>query len=62
MNWVNIGSDNGLLPTQCQAITWTNAGLLSIRFLGTYFSEIWIGILSFSFKKMEMKVVQGEMS
>ena len=27
---VNIGSDNGLLPVQYQAITWTSAGLLSI--------------------------------
>ena len=31
MNWVNIGSGTGLSPTPCQAITWTNDGLLSIR-------------------------------
>ena len=28
MNWVIIGSGNGLLPIQCQAIIWTNTGLL----------------------------------
>ena len=27
----NIGSDNGLLPVQCQVIIWTNAAILSIR-------------------------------
>ena len=27
----NIGSDNGLSPVRCQAITWTNAAILSIR-------------------------------
>ena len=26
----NIGSDNGLLPVQRQAIIWTNATILSI--------------------------------
>ena len=35
-----IGSDNGLLPGQCQAITWTNADILSIGPLVTNFSEI----------------------
>ena len=29
-----IGSDNGLLPGWCQAIIWTNAGILSIGTLG----------------------------
>ena len=28
---INIGSGNGLCPDLCQAITWTNADLLSIR-------------------------------
>ena len=31
MNWVSIGSDNGLPPIQRQAIIWSNAGLLSIK-------------------------------
>ena len=35
-------SDNGLLPTQRQAIIWTNAGLLWIAPLETFYSEIWI--------------------
>ena len=34
-----IGSDNGLSPDRRQAIIWTNAGLLSIRSLRTYFNE-----------------------
>ena len=51
-----IGSDNGLSPDQRQAIIWTNAGLLSIGPLGTNFSEILIEILTFSFKKMRLKV------
>ena len=40
VNRVNIGSDNALSPIRCQAIIKTNAGLLSIRPLGTYFSAI----------------------
>ena len=51
-----IGSDNGLPPDRRQAIIWTNAGLLLIRPLGTNFSEILIQILTFSFKKMHLKV------
>ena len=51
-----IGSDNGLLPDRRQAIIWTNAGLLLIGPLGTNFSEILIEILTFSFKKMRLKV------
>ena len=50
-----ISSDNGLSPVRCQSITWTCAGLLSIELLETSFSEIWIRILSFSFKKMHLK-------
>ena len=48
MNWISIGSDNGLLPVQHQAITWTNADLLSIGPLGINFSEIWIKKQKFS--------------
>ena len=35
MNWVCIGSCNGLSPVQCQVITWTYASLLSIGPLET---------------------------
>ena len=51
-----IGSDNGLSPDRRQAIIWTNAGILLIGSLGTNFSEISIEILTFSFKKMHLKV------
>ena len=43
-NWISFGSDNGLAPKRRQAITWTNADLLSIGPKGTNFSEIWIEI------------------
>ena len=51
-----IGSDNGLSPGRRQAIIWTNAGILLIEPLGTNFSEILIGIPTFSFKKMHLKM------
>ena len=51
-----IGSDNGLSPGRCQAIIWINAGILFIGPLGTNFSEIYIEILTFLFKKMHLKV------
>ena len=55
-----IGSDNGLSPGRRQAIIWTNAGILSIGPLGTNFSEILIEILTFSFKKMHLKMSSGK--
>ena len=51
-----IGSDNGLSPDRHQAIIWTNAGLLLIGPLGTIFSEILIEILTFSLKKIRLKM------
>ena len=51
-----ICSDNGLSPDRRQAIIWTNAGILLIGLLGTSFSEILIEILTFSFKKLRLKV------
>ena len=50
MNQVSIGSDNGLAPIRCQAIIYTNAGLLSIGPLGTNFSEILIKIHFFIYE------------
>ena len=55
-NLTIIGSDNGLAPDRRQAITWTNAGILLIGPLGTYFSEISIKIHTFSFTKMHLKM------
>ena len=57
--WVSIGSGNqvmGLLLVRRQAITWTNADLLSIGPLGTNFSEILIEIQNFSHRKMNLKM------
>ena len=51
-----IGSDNGLSPGRRQAIIWTIAGILLIEPLGTNFSENLIGIQTFSFKKMHLKI------
>ena len=51
-----IGSDNGLSPDRRQTIIWTNAGLLLIGPLETNFSEILTEILTFSSKKMHLKV------
>ena len=59
MDWVIIGPGNGLSPVRRQAITWTNAVLLSTGRLGAYFSEIWIGILSFSIKEIQLKMLSA---
>ena len=55
-----IDSDNGLSPGRRQAIIWTIAGILLIVPLGTNFSEILTEILTFSFKKMRMKVLSAK--
>ena len=54
-----LGSDNGLSPSRRQAIIWTNAGILLIGPLGTNFSEIIVGIQSFSFRKMHLKMLSA---
>ena len=51
-----IGSDNGLSPERRQANIWTNAWILLIGPSGTNFSEILIGIHTFSFKKIHLKM------
>ena len=43
--------DNGLQPDWCQAIISTNVGILSVGHMGTNFSEIFIGIQTFSLTK-----------
>ena len=55
-NLTIIGSSNGLSPGRCQAIIWTNAGILIIGPLGTNCSEILIEIHTFSFEKMHLKL------
>ena len=51
-----IGSYNGLSPGRHQAIIWTYAGILLTGPSGTNFIEIVIGIQTFSFKKMHLKM------
>ena len=52
INYINIGSDNGLLHGWRQALIWMNVGLLLTATLGTNFGEILIEIQTFSFKKI----------
>ena len=56
VNLTNIDSDNGLSPGRRQAVIWTYVGILLIGPLGTNFSEIFIEILTFSLKKMRLKI------
>ena len=52
-----IGSDNSLSPGRCQAILWTNAGILLIGPLGTNFNEIfWSEFKHINLKKMPLKM------
>ena len=55
-NLTIIGSDNGLSPGRCEAIIKTNVGILLIGPWGKIFSEILIGIQTFPFKKMHLKM------
>ena len=55
-NLTIIGSDNGLSPGRRQAIIWTYDVILLIRSLGANFSEISCEMLTFSFKKMHLKL------
>ena len=56
VNYAIIGSANIFSPDRCQAITWTNADMLLIGALGTYFKETWIKIQQLSFKKICLKM------
>ena len=60
--WVGIRSGNGLSPARRQALTWTNAGLLSIEPNRTNVREIWTSILKFSVQKMQMEISFAKMS
>ena len=62
VNWAIIGSGNGLSPIRHQAITRTNACLLSIGLLGTNFSKTWIEILPFPFMKMHLNMSSDKMA
>ena len=56
MNPVSISSDNGLPPIRCQAIIYTNAGLLSNRTLMNKFQWNLLKNQTFSFRKMHLKM------
>ena len=60
-NLTIIGPDNGLSPGRHQAIIWTNAGILLTGPWGTNFSEILIGIHTFSFKKIHLKMSSAKL-
>ena len=55
-NLTIVDSDYGLSPDRHQAIIWTKAGLLLIGPFGTNVSEIFVEIITFSFKKMRWNV------
>ena len=55
-NHTIIGYDNSLSPGWCQAIIWTNAGILLTETLGTNFNEFLIEPLTFAFKEMHLKM------
>ena len=59
-NLTIIGPDNGLSPGRRQAIIWTNAAILLIGPWGTNFSQITIGIHTFSFKKIHLKMASAK--
>ena len=62
VNWVSIGPGNGLSPVRLQAITWTNADLLSIVPFVTNCGEIWIEIQNISFTKDVFEKVVAEIT
>ena len=56
VNWVSIGSDNGLSPVRRQAIIWTYTEFLSIGLLATKFSKFLIKIENYSSQKLYFKL------
>ena len=56
VDWIIIGSDNGLSLIKHQAIIWTNYDILQIRPKATRFNEILFGIQKFSFKTMHFNI------
>ena len=58
-NFTIIGSDNDLSPGRRQAIIWINAVMLNEHLVAN-FSEISIGIHTFSSKKIHLKISSGQ--
>ena len=61
-NLTIIGPDIGLSPGRRLAVIWTNAEILLIGPLGTNFSEIFIEIDIFSFKKSVVCEIEAILS
>ena len=59
-NLTIVGWDNRLPSGWRQAIIWTKAGILLIWPLETNFGEIGIEILTFSLKKMHLKILSAK--
>ena len=56
VNWVIIGSGNGLSPLRHEATTWLNAKIIVNWNPETKFTHILIEIETFPFKKMHLKM------
>ena len=59
INKVIIGSGNGLLSIQHQAITWTNEGVLLIGIMATKFNENLIK-MTFSYNEMTLEILSAK--
>ena len=59
---IMIATDNGVSPGRRQAIICTSAGKSLIGPLGSNFSEILIGIQTFSFEEMQLKMSYANVS
>ena len=60
MHEVIIGLDSGLSPNRRQAIFQTNDDLLFNGYIGTTLNEISANMLTFSLKKMRLKMSSAE--
>ena len=57
VNWVMVGSDNGLSPARCEATIWTNADILLMRLQGRNYVFF---LRKFVFNKMYFKMSTKE--
>ena len=60
MNWVSIGSDNGLSPNRCEAIFWNSVRILLIEPSGTNFNEFGSKDIFFHSRKCIWKCRLGD--
>ena len=62
INWISIGSGNGLSTVRRQALTWTNADLLAIGPSGANFSHIRRETQNFLLMKIPLKMSSAKMA